>query len=152
VIETVNPDGLGADTRKNSHGVDLNRNFPYRWRDHVPQSSGYYPGPKPASEPETLAVMGFVRRIQPDLSIWYHQPWDAVLACHGRPRIAVHYAKLVRMGMSCRGEGLRGTAISWEKHTFPGSTAFVVEMPPGGISGRSAARQARAALTVAEGR
>src|SRR5689334_669483 len=45
LIPAVNPDGLQAHTRKNAHGVDLNRNFPYRWRDHVPQSSGYYPGP-----------------------------------------------------------------------------------------------------------
>jgi protein MpaA len=151
-IATVNPDGLRAHTRKNSHGVDLNRNFPYRWSDDVPHSSGYYPGPRPASEPETRAVMRFARRIQPDLSIWYHQPWGAVLACHGRPQVALEYARLVGMRTSCRGKGLRGTAISWETHAFPGSTAFVVEMPPGDISGRSAARQARAALTVAEGR
>jgi protein MpaA len=152
LIAAVNPDGLRADTRKNAHGVDLNRNFPYRWRDDVPHSSGYYPGPKPASEPETRAVMAFVRQIRPDLSIWYHQPWGAVLACHGRPQIAVHYAKLVGMGTSCRGEGLRGTAITWETHAFPGSSAFVVEMPPGEVKGRTAQRQAHAALTVAEGR
>ena len=36
LIQTVNPDGLRAHTRKNAHGVDLNRNFPYRWRDDVP--------------------------------------------------------------------------------------------------------------------
>jgi murein peptide amidase A len=151
-IATVNPDGLRAHTRKNSHGVDLNRNFPYRWRGNVPHSSGYYPGPRPASEPETRAVMAFVQRIQPDLSIWFHQPWGAVLACRGRPQVAAHYAKLVGMRTSCRGAGLRGTAISWETHTIPGSEAFVVEMPGGSISGRSANRQARAALTVAEGR
>jgi murein peptide amidase A len=151
-IATVNPDGLRAHTRKNSHGVDLNRNFPYRWRGNVLHTSGYYPGPRPASEPETRAVMAFARRTQPDLSIWYHQPWGAVLACHGSPQVAVEYAKLVGMRTSCRGAGLRGTAISWEAHTFPGSSAFVVEMPPGKISGRSAARQARAALSVAEGR
>ncbi|HSR25629.1 MAG TPA: DUF2817 domain-containing protein [Candidatus Eisenbacteria bacterium] len=152
VIATVNPDGLRAGTRKNAHGVDLNRNFPYRWRDHVPHSNGYYPGPRPASEPETRAVMAFVQRIRPGLSIWYHQPWAAVLACRGRPPIAAEYAKLVGMGTSCRGNGLRGTAISWEMHAFPGSEAFVVELPPGRISGGSANRQARAALTVAEGR
>ncbi len=56
------------------------------------------------------------------------------------------------MGTSCRGEGLRGTAISWETHAFPGSSGFVVEMPPGGIRAGTAERQARAALTVAEGR
>src|SRR3954452_12281421 len=75
VIQVVNPDGLRAHTRMNAHGVDLNRNFPYRWRDDVPHSSGYYPGPKPASEPETKAVTRFAGRIQPDLSVWYHQPW-----------------------------------------------------------------------------
>jgi murein peptide amidase A len=152
LIQTVNPDGLRAHTRKNAHGVDLNRNFPYRWRDDVPQSNGYYPGPRPASEPETRAVMAFVEKIRPDLSIWYHQPWGAVLACRGRPPIAARYAKLVGMRTSCRGKGLHGTAITWEMHAFPGSAAFVVEMPPGGISGGSADRQARAALTVTEGR
>jgi hypothetical protein len=96
--------------------------------------------------------MALVQRIQPDLSIWYHQPWGAVLVCHGRPRIAARYAKLVRMSTSCRGKGLRGTAITWEMHTFPGSSAFVVELPPGKISGSTATRQARAALTVAESR
>jgi murein peptide amidase A len=152
LIPTVNPDGLRAHTRKNAHGVDLNRNFPYRWQDDVPHSNGYYPGPRPSSEPETRAVMAFIRRIQPDLSIWYHQPWGAVLACRGRPPIAAEYAKLVGMQTSCRGKGLHGTAITWEMHEFPGSSAFVVEMPPGTISGGSADRQARAALTVAEGR
>jgi murein peptide amidase A len=152
VIDTVNPDGLRAHGRKNAHGVDLNRNFPYRWRDDIPHSNGYYPGPRPASEPETRAVMAFARRIQPDLSIWYHQPWGAVLACKGRPPIAAEYAKLVGMRTSCRGKGLHGTAITWETHAFPGSSAFVVEMPSGKIRGATADRQARAALTVPEGR
>jgi murein peptide amidase A len=151
VISTVNPDGTSAHTRKNAHGVDLNRNFPFRWRGGVPHSNGYYPGPRPASEPETRAVMGFVRQIQPDISIWYHQPWGAVLACRGRPQIAAEYAKLVGMRTSCRGKGLRGTAITWEMHTFPGSAAFVVELPPGGISGAAAGRNARAAMTIAQG-
>ena len=151
-IDTVNPDGLRARARKNAHAVDLNRNFPYRWRDDVPHSNGYYPGPRPASEPETRGVMALIRRIHPDLSIWYHQPWGAVLACRGRPPIAAEYAKLVGMRTSCRGKGLHGTAITWETHVFPDSSAFVVEMPPGEISGASADRQANAALTVAEGR
>jgi protein MpaA len=152
VIATVNPDGLRAHTRKNAHGVDLNRNFPYRWRGDVPPSSGYYPGPRPASEPEAKSVIGFIDRIRPQVSIWYHQPWGAVLACRGRPQIAAEYAKLVGMRTSCRGKGLRGTVISWEAHAIPGSAAFVVELPPGGISGATADRNARAALRIAEGR
>ncbi|HEX2360124.1 MAG TPA: M14 family zinc carboxypeptidase [Solirubrobacterales bacterium] len=148
-IDALNPDGLKAHTRKNARGVDLNRNFPYRWRGGVPRSSGYYPGPGPASEPEVRAAMRFIERIQPDVAIWYHQPWGAVLACRGRPPLAARYAKLAKIRTTCRGRGLPGTAINWENATIPGSTAFVVEFPAGGISGRTARRHARAAAIIA---
>jgi murein peptide amidase A len=151
VISSVNPDGARAHARKNAHGVDLNRNFPYRWRGGLPHSDGYYPGPEPASEPETRAVIDFVRQIKPQISIWYHQPWGAVLACHGRPALAARYAKLVRMRTSCRGKGLRGTVISWENAEMPGTSAFVVELPAGKIRARAARRHAGAAIAVAEG-
>jgi protein MpaA len=151
VVNSVNPDGLRAAARRNSRGVDLNRNWPYRWQGGVPRSSGYYPGPRPLSEPETRAARRLIERIRPDVSIWYHQPWGAVLACHGRPRVARRYARLSGMRTSCQGKGLRGTAIGWENHRFPGTSSFVVEFPAGRLSAKRAARHARAAAIVARG-
>ena len=148
VIDSLNPDGQAADARRNTHRVDLNRNFPHRWRGGVPIWSGYYPGPEPASEPETRAAIAFIEEVRPDVSVWYHQPWGAVLACRGRPKLAARYARLAKLRTSCRGRDLRGTAIGWQNATA-GGTAFVVEFPAGRVSQRTARRHARAFATIA---
>ena len=148
-IASLNPDGSRTRSRRNARGVDLNRNFPFRWRGGVPRSSGYYPGPRPASEPETRAAMRFIEEIRPDVSVWYHQPWGAVLACRGLPAIAGRYAKLAGMGTSCRGTALRGTAISWQNEAIAGSEAFVVEFGAGPLPQAGARRNARALAIIA---
>ena len=95
VVKTVNPDGLARRTRRNSHGVDLNRNFSYRWQGGVSASSGYYPGRRPFSEPESRAIRELVGQVQPQLSIWFHQPWNQVLApCHGDAALQRRFALL----------------------------------------------------------
>jgi hypothetical protein len=65
-------------------GVDLNRNFPYRWGyDNEGSSpsigSATYRGPAPASEPETRALDGLMRRVGFEFQINYHSAAELLL-------------------------------------------------------------------------
>ncbi len=55
-IPILNPSGWALNTRKNSNGVDLNRNFPSLWTLGDDTSASTYGGPEPLSEPESLAL------------------------------------------------------------------------------------------------
>jgi N-acetylmuramoyl-L-alanine amidase/Zinc carboxypeptidase len=142
-VRSVNPDGVAAGTRDNARGVDLNRNFPHRWRRTA------HSGPRPLSEPEARAVRRFVRRVRPDLTIWYHQALRLVDYSSGAERALVRsYAR--RVGLPARRIGfLPGIATRWQNTYFPGTSAFVVELPGGRLSRAAAARHARAVLGVA---
>jgi Zinc carboxypeptidase/Immune inhibitor A peptidase M6 len=65
-------------------GVDLNRNFPYRWgydnegSSPVPTSDTYR-GPSPASEPETRAMDRLMRRIDFEFQVNYHSAAELLL-------------------------------------------------------------------------
>ncbi|WP_122817258.1 M14 family zinc carboxypeptidase [Nocardioides pantholopis] len=76
VIPTMNPDGYAHDTRRNARGVDLNRNWPMNW---TRTGRGItYSGPRAASEPETRAMMRFLRKVQPRFLSSIHQPYGEV--------------------------------------------------------------------------
>lgn len=149
LVRSVNPDGIAANQRKDAHGVDLNRNFSVDWRPSSDEASGYYPGPRPFSEPESRAVRRLAKRIEPDVSIFYHQPWNQVLgSCRGADRIQRRYANLVGMDFACRGGNLPGTATKWFNRK-PGRRAFVVELAAGELAADTAARHVRAVLNIA---
>lgn len=62
ILPILNPDGLLADTRTNSTGVDIDKNFPSRNWSPVYQDDDAYPGNEPASEKETLIFMEVLNR------------------------------------------------------------------------------------------
>ena len=70
ILPDLNPDGAAASTRGNAHGVDLNRNFPFRWR---PLTGLFYSGRRPLSEPESRFAYRLIRRVRPQIAIWFHQ-------------------------------------------------------------------------------
>jgi protein MpaA len=148
LVGELNPDGTAADTRQNADGVDLNRNFPYQWERITDPT--YYSGPRPLSELETRAAVKLIRRIKPAVTIWYHQHMDLVDMAGGDRGIARRYAQLAGLRATCL-PFLPGTAPGWENHTFPGSTAFVVELRAGAVDSHAVARNVRAIRGVESG-
>lgn len=73
LLRTPNPDGVAADRRTNAHKVDLNRNFPYKWHS-AGKGTNTWSGPAKLSEPESRALRDYVRELDPDLVVSFHQP------------------------------------------------------------------------------
>ena len=126
VVRDLNPDGHAARTRVNARGVDLNRNFPHRWRR---LSRGrFFSGPRPASEPETRIAQRLIRRIRPDLTIWIHQPYEIVVDGQAAdPAVERRVSRLLGLPLR-RLPRYSGTAIAWQRSERPRSVALVVEL------------------------
>jgi N-acetylmuramoyl-L-alanine amidase len=130
IVRHLNPDGVAAHTRQNARGVDLNRNFPYRWRALGRRGDLTWSGPRALSEPETRAARALVRRLRPAVTVWFHQPLGLVDRSGGDVRIERTFARHVRLPLR-HITPYPGTATRWQNHRFPEGTAFVVELPRG---------------------
>lgn len=145
VVPALNPDGLAAGTRGNARGVDLNRNFPFDWR---PLDGLEYSGPRPLSEPESRAAARLTRRLRPDLTIWFHQPFGLVDRSGGDPFVERRYAELAGLPLGSIPRP-PGSASSWQNRVLPRGTAFVVELPA--VVGDGLVRRAAQAVRVLAG-
>jgi protein MpaA len=147
LVYAMNPDGAAAGTRQNARGVDLNRNFSRGWEPIGEPWDTYHSGPRPFSEPESRTARDFLREIRPEITIWYHQAMAIVVRAPRHRPIQRRYARAV--GLPLRAIGfLPGTATRWQNHRWPNHLAFVVELPGGKLSRRSARLHARAAIDI----
>jgi murein peptide amidase A len=144
VVPVLNPDGLAAGTRGNARGVDLNRNFPFGWR---PLDGLEYSGAGPLSEPESRAAASLTRRLRPDLTIWFHQPFGLIDRSGGDPVVERRFAELAGLPLGSIPRP-PGSASIWQNRVLPDSTAFVVELPVM-VGGGLVRRAARAVMALA---
>ena len=125
LVRTVNPDGTAAHRRTNAHGVDLNRNFPYKWRSSPRGAT--WSGQQPLSEPESVVLRDLVRRLKPDLTITFHQPLFGVGANDkGMPTVRA-LARGMRLPVDefhCTGV-CYGTFTGWVNHRTAGLAVTV---------------------------
>jgi protein MpaA len=148
VIDDLNPDGVAAHTRQNADGVDLNRNFPWRWRRLGRPGDQQYSGSRPLSEPEARVAHDLIVRLRPRLTVWFHQPLAATDASGGSVALERRFAAISGLTLR-RLTRYPGSAPTWQNHRFPGSTAFVVELPGSAPTKAQLARYVRATRVVA---
>jgi predicted deacylase len=129
LLPDLNPDGHAARMRGNAHGVDLNRTFPG------------------GREPETRAAVALIRRIHPDVTIWFHQAEDRVRAWGGSEAVARRYARLSGMRYASV-KWPSGAATRWQ-NTALHEKSFVVELPAEALDPWQIEAQVRAVLGVA---
>lgn len=126
LVPTYNPDGARIRDRQNARGVDLNRNYPVRWRD---LDGNYESGDRPRSEPETRAFIRFLNEIDPGRIVSFHQPLYGVDERNKSPRFARRLADGLRLpirAFNCGGV-CHGTMTQWFNARHDG-VAITVEL------------------------
>ena len=82
LVPTFNIDGVINHNRRNGNGVDLNRNLPTNdWSDKF-TTERYFPGAHANSEPESQALVQFIKDEKPQFIISLHS-WHPLLNVNG---------------------------------------------------------------------
>ena len=149
LLPAINPDGVALNQRHNVNQVDLNRNFPYKWGLIAEPGNWEYSGPSAASEPETQAMVEFVKYLRPDMTVWFHQDEFSIAPSSGPDGpLRREYARLTGLPLKgVPGGTYTGVAATWQRKTFVDDTAFIVELGPTLAEGE-ALTHARAIVSV----
>lgn len=109
-VLALNPDGVLRGTRGNSHGVDLNRNFPtVDWKTgktlsrsvlEAPRVTELSTGKFPASEPEVRALMDLIRQLEVSKALALHSPLGWIDADE-RSRLCVELERVFGLPWKC---------------------------------------------------
>jgi len=134
ILPKLNPDGTLLNTRQNANKVDLNRNFPVRWKPLGKSGFWQWSGTGPATEPETKSMLRLGKMVQPQLSIWYHQDYFRISPGVGRDGdMRERYAILVDLPvLKIEGGTYSGTSSMWaETLNNNDTTSLTVEFGKG---------------------
>lgn len=91
LISCLNPDGFSKNQRVNGRGVDLNRNFPDKSWSPKYEVERYFPGPAPASEPETRALVSLIEKYPPQLIVHCHSWYPCIVLTGERGQNCAEY-------------------------------------------------------------
>lgn len=148
LVPTMNPDGHTRGTRTNARGVDLNRNFPTQWKEQG-ASTREWSGPRAGSEPETRAMMEFLRDVQPTTVLSFHQPFGVVDITHPPAkkagRLLARWMDMPAREVGCSGP-CPGTLTEWATREL-NAIAITIEIPEA-VSTRDTDRAASAIMRL----
>ena len=152
LVRSINPDGQARHDRQNANLVDLNRNFPNKWGYLGTEGDWQYAGTRPASEPETRAIVALGDSGRPDLILWYHQDLFRISPSSGRDGDArARYAEITGLPLiGITGGTYTGTASQWSRTvTTDVGIGFTVELGPT-LTETDITNHAAAVLAVAQ--